>query len=265
MSNPENYPMEVINSIGKYEAKYQAKEFYSGFIFNSVNFCVEKDTFSMGKLKGLYGNEILNMPFDKICISFCIDGKSFCVACHQTKRPTKECQDFSIEIMTFKKVGNDWLPYVCIARLKKLNLTIDGTFDFEQVSLKNGEENPENHLEVTGFYCEVLLVLLEILTCSNVSHELIPRKKGLAGISAKNLALPAYESRRLVINANQKPGSKSNGTTAISSHASPREHLRRGHIRNLQDGRKIWVNSCVVGAASSGRIDKTYVVRNSAR
>jgi hypothetical protein len=45
------------------------------------------------------------------------------------------------------------------------------------------------------------------------------------------------------------------------SHASPRFHVRRGHIRRLADGRRTWVRQCSVGDASSGIIDKDYRVR----
>ena len=44
------------------------------------------------------------------------------------------------------------------------------------------------------------------------------------------------------------------------SHASPRFHVRRGHIRRFQDGRRTWVKQCTVGNISDGRIDKDYKV-----
>lgn len=43
------------------------------------------------------------------------------------------------------------------------------------------------------------------------------------------------------------------------SHASPRLHFRRGHIRRLPD-RKVWVHSCMVGDASKGYAHKDYKV-----
>lgn len=45
------------------------------------------------------------------------------------------------------------------------------------------------------------------------------------------------------------------------SHASPRFHVRRGHIRRLPDGRRTWVKQCSVGDVSNGRIDKDYRVK----
>jgi hypothetical protein len=45
------------------------------------------------------------------------------------------------------------------------------------------------------------------------------------------------------------------------NHASPRFHVRRGHVRRLPTGRTTWVKQCTVGDASLGRIEKDYRVR----
>jgi hypothetical protein len=42
------------------------------------------------------------------------------------------------------------------------------------------------------------------------------------------------------------------------SHNSPRQHLRRGHIRRLDETRVTWVNSCVVGNDVHGKVVKDY-------
>ena len=49
--------------------------------------------------------------------------------------------------------------------------------------------------------------------------------------------------------------------TGKGSHASPRLHLRRGHIRRLPDGRRVWVTSCLVGDKSKGFAAHDYKVR----
>jgi hypothetical protein len=48
------------------------------------------------------------------------------------------------------------------------------------------------------------------------------------------------------------------------SHCSPREHLRRGHIRRIAGNRCVWVNSCVVAAGSRFGVSKDYTMRNPA-
>lgn len=45
------------------------------------------------------------------------------------------------------------------------------------------------------------------------------------------------------------------------THASPRWHLRRGHWRQLADGRRVFVRECEVGDASRGGVVKDYQVQ----
>lgn len=42
------------------------------------------------------------------------------------------------------------------------------------------------------------------------------------------------------------------------THASPREHTRRGHWRTCKSGKRVWVRSCVCGDPKKGRISKDY-------
>ncbi|MGF1660558.1 MAG: hypothetical protein ACFCUS_14135 [Rubrimonas sp.] len=44
------------------------------------------------------------------------------------------------------------------------------------------------------------------------------------------------------------------------SHASPRWHIRRGHWRQLADGRRVFVRECEVGDATRGGVVKDYAV-----
>lgn len=104
-----------------------------------------------------------------------------------------------------------------------------------------------------------VLELIEAMSCSNVTHEAIPTPKQNKS-SIKRGSLPFDEYRVLVVkNARNKDCQTQGGT-----HGSPREHLRRGHIRILQTGKRIWINSCVVNAGIGGRIDKSYDMRRAA-
>lgn len=53
-----------------------------------------------------------------------------------------------------------------------------------------------------------------------------------------------------------KPRSDSKGGT----HASPRLHDRRGHLRRLTTGKNVWVKACKVGDASKGVIFHDYKI-----
>jgi len=45
------------------------------------------------------------------------------------------------------------------------------------------------------------------------------------------------------------------------THASPRWHIRRGHWRQLADGRRVFVRECEVRDASRGGVVNDYQVQ----
>lgn len=105
-----------------------------------------------------------------------------------------------------------------------------------------------------------VLELCEAISCSNVDSEVvetIDQRKNERRI--RQGKLPLYETRRLVIKAPLTRSAR-NSAGGVSDRQGPREHLRRGHIRRLQDGRRVWVQSCVVGNRENGVINKSYGV-----
>lgn len=68
--------------------------------------------------------------------------------------------------------------------------------------------------------------------------------------------LPSYDWRTVVIEAVKARALPMGGT-----HASPRAHDRRGHIRRLRSGGQVWVRDCRVGDASKGTVFHDYEVR----
>jgi len=105
-----------------------------------------------------------------------------------------------------------------------------------------------------------VLELCEALSCSNVGtdiHQHEPDQR-VSERRKRDGKLPIYETKMLALNV---PGTASrHGGISGAQRADVRQHLRRGHIRRLQDGRKIWVNSCVVGSDSNGVINKSYSI-----
>ena len=71
--------------------------------------------------------------------------------------------------------------------------------------------------------------------------------------------VPIYEWRTVTIEA-VKPRQESKGGT----HASPRLHDRRGHLRRLQSGKNVWVKPCKVGDANKGIVFKDYQIKEAA-
>lgn len=115
------------------------------------------------------------------------------------------------------------------------------------------EENP-GHVSLIcfGIFVEFCLAL----RCKNVYQEEIQPSK-LAKMRAASKRKEVYSYHTLVIDPDGKEVRRGAGT-----HASPRVHLRRGHIRRLPSG-DIWVNACVVGDKSAGMVSKDYAVAQS--
>jgi hypothetical protein len=105
-----------------------------------------------------------------------------------------------------------------------------------------------------------VLELVEALSCSNVHHEILQPASSANARRIRAGKLPIYETRVLTVDVPGKAGTGI-GKGAVGERAGPREHLRRGHIRRLQDGRKVWVSAAVIGAGNAGKIDKTYRIR----
>lgn len=99
-----------------------------------------------------------------------------------------------------------------------------------------------------------LFSLIEILECSNVRTERVEVPAPLAKKRARR-GEPSFTYHVLTI-----PGGSDGHEGRSGSHASPRQHLRRGHIRRLANDRKIWINACVVGSAKNGVVEKDYQV-----
>lgn len=65
--------------------------------------------------------------------------------------------------------------------------------------------------------------------------------------------LPLYETKELVLTPHA--GRPEGAVRGTGGHDSPRQHLRRGHIRRLADI-NMWCNSCVVGSSAMGWLTK---------
>jgi len=76
-------------------------------------------------------------------------------------------------------------------------------------------------------------------------------KKGVAGFTYHVLKLPAHAR---VDRDRGEP---------LGTHASPRGHVRRSHIRKLPSGTLTFVRQCLVGNFKQGVVHKTYQVKQS--
>lgn len=100
-----------------------------------------------------------------------------------------------------------------------------------------------------------ILCFLNSLQCANVKIDhSAPKASG-----KKIKTAHAFDAYHFLTIARQSDSSPAKTGGPGGEHRSPREHLRRGHIRRLE-GRKIWVNAALVNAGSAGAIAKSYLV-----
>lgn len=97
---------------------------------------------------------------------------------------------------------------------------------------------------------------IEVFSCSNVILANNPPPKLINQKRIKKGKVPFFEYKTLHVKQNKLEKNE----TKKGTHNSPRLHLRRGHIRNLFDGRKIWITSCLVGNKEKGMVIKDYKV-----
>lgn len=149
-----------------------------------------------------------------------------------------------------------WMPECAIAMQDYLDRSDPGgraTVKFRP--LAPWDAGPECY----PLYLKVFMCFLNALACSNVRIERSEPKNAGKKIKA---ALPFDTYHVLTIDVGRQQ--KSGGGTADGSNRHPREHLRRGHIRRLEDGRRIWVNATVVAAGRGvAKIEKDYMMKNS--
>lgn len=69
--------------------------------------------------------------------------------------------------------------------------------------------------------------------------------------------MPTYDWKTVFIKASAEKPEGKGGT-----HASPRLHDRRGHLRRLRNGKNVWVKSHKVGDPSRGAVFHDYVIKS---
>lgn len=114
------------------------------------------------------------------------------------------------------------------------------------------EVTPDDVWPYGSFICRFVAALncSNVITIENPAPEKLNKKRVKAG----KQPLYSYKTLHLSI-----PDMARNGGAGAGTHASPRVHLRRGHIRRLES-KSVWVNPCVVGDKRSGVVMKDYAV-----
>lgn len=92
------------------------------------------------------------------------------------------------------------------------------------------------------------------LSCQNVDTRTVAPSEALNRKRLRGGKPPMVSYHVLELTHDERGGSLAHGGT----HATPRQHLRRGHIRRLSTSRTTWVRSCVVGSRAQGEVHKDY-------
>jgi hypothetical protein len=157
----------------------------------------------------------------------------------------KEIDEFESVMMGAER-RNDGVWVTMMPRSVSMNP--DGKINYTSL-----RDEPENDLATQVFH-GAALNLFAVLACSNVGMETHEPSAKLNKKRAKAGAYPIYSHKTLVVKLS-RPAQEA--VPGGGTHASPRVHLRRGHIRVIGEGRSVWVQSCVVGS-KHGVVDKDY-------
>ena len=105
-----------------------------------------------------------------------------------------------------------------------------------------------------------LFSFLNLLQCTNVHIEQSFPKFARRSSPGKTCKAPIPFDHYHILTIDVPHGQKAQGPPLGGTHARPREHLRRGHIRRLSEDHKVWVQSCVVNAGLHGVVTKDYAI-----
>lgn len=196
------------------------------------------------QLRALDLHERLCLPFPVIALEYRSEVGTKYIALAIERETDIELQlVLSGSSMTWTPTGRSILPREAWLR------PIENTF---APNVQWLDDCPAELAEEPAF---ALVALLNALACANVHVERREARK--VGKKAK-VALPFDAYHILVVDV----PSSGLGSKAGGDHRSPREHLRRGHIRRLADGRRLWINATVVAAGrGAGIVTKDYKVQ----
>lgn len=197
----------------------------------------------------------LRLPYPVVTISFADGARRTLVVAqelHEAERIT-----IAVQVAVDTGDGQGWGFYPCTAH--PVQRHDDGSIGwscFDAIGSRLDRAPMHEAVMAAG---RAVLELIEALSCNNVAAEVVERIDPAVNARRRRQGkLPLYEVRRLVV----KVGEQVHAIGApVGDRNGPREHLRRGHVRRLADGRRTWIQACVVGSRALGVVRKSaYVV-----
>lgn len=102
-----------------------------------------------------------------------------------------------------------------------------------------------------------LVELMVMLSLSNVSTKVVEPPTALNKKRARQGKLPLYAYHVLLIDGKE---TAAHGDEGRDADIKIRSHFRRGHIRRLDQTRRVWVRAAYVHGRADGFVDKDYKV-----
>lgn len=206
---------------------------------------------------------IVNLPYEFITISI-LDSGLLIIA--------EQDDDFIYaSVMTRTKYGNKFLlmpfeiqfPKPCSEKIitSSCDINIDPAKKFAVIKKKSlmvKSLELQECKEIASVFARHVLDLLCCLSCSNVETQTIKPSNFSKQRKKNKNKQPLFESKVLVLKNSDKNFQRTNNKS--NTNKSPRSHLRRGHIRRLQNGGCVWVKQTLVNG--EGFINKEYDLTN---
>jgi len=105
-----------------------------------------------------------------------------------------------------------------------------------------------------------MLHMMVALSIDKGRYETLPAPTRLNKKRAKKGRVPLYEYKVLDIVADILQAVPIAKPHQGGTHASPRMHKRRGHVRRLHSGKTTWIRNMIVGKPGTGTVEKEYAV-----
>lgn len=183
--------------------------------------------------------ELCRLPYPCCWLNFRMTDVNFGALCRERAG--------ALEMDLFSEYGREWV-YVFHAALH----------------VKNEEWDvlcyPREQVPIAQSTAGLILTFLTALNCCNVRRILVEAPAALNAARSRRGKLPIFEHWTLDLRI--PSGGVDEDIDLGGTHASPRLHLRRGHVkRSAKSGRWWWVRAHIVGRKELGLITKGYGVR----
>ena len=110
--------------------------------------------------------------------------------------------------------------------------------------------------DACGEFIDTPLAMAMYLNTTGVIAERLPAPEALNKARIKRGKLPLPDRYVVRLDFKHQQVQRGDGT-----HASPRPHYRRGHVRTYASGEKTWVKACIVAGTADTACAPTYVIK----